>query len=564
MPTISTRLAAAVLAVLAVALCPSALAGPGPVPVSNRNPAPQGLKAFLLRTDEPAGRTFARTPSFAWLPVRGAARYEFELATSRKFTESTVVFANQRLKTPIAAIPMALPWMTGEPYALYARVRAVTRVGVSPWSAPYGFNMRWPNVPTPLASSPGLVRWSPVPGATRYHVWFLDAGKVFTTITNVADQREYYSFHQNQQWTGVVRWRVRAARWLFGGGPSNGLPAVSYGPWSPVYTSYNPPLGVGPIAPLTAVSDTTSTALHPRAHGLMPGFTYFGNQSSRGTGTELYRVYAFTDADCVNVVYRGAIVGSPAYAPRSTGPLKLPGNLKALEEARYSYLPDGKDEGFTYMADGMLVTTSEKPAEEKDGGSGTTDPNAPKTSIPESQIVPEAKVDLWDTDWPASRYYWTVVPVDIVVLADGSIVYRDAELPQDACDAGRVVTFGKDSEPVLVMKSSAPYASGLSPRGRLVAASVKRPVFYGTPLISWQPVMTADKYEVQWSKTAYPWVQAGRDTTFATSLTPPLGPGTWYYRVRGINFSLPGPRPELSWSRPVAIRVAKPLFRVLR
>ena len=35
-----------------------------------------------------------------------------------------------------------------------------------------------------------------------------------------------------------------------------------------------------------------------------------------GAPAELFRVYIATDEDCVNIVYRGAIVGSPAYAPR--------------------------------------------------------------------------------------------------------------------------------------------------------------------------------------------------------------------------------------------------------
>ena len=36
-----------------------------------------------------------------------------------------------------------------------------------------------------------------------------------------------------------------------------------------------------------------------------------------GAPAELFRVYVATDEDCVNIVYRGAIVGSPAYAPRT-------------------------------------------------------------------------------------------------------------------------------------------------------------------------------------------------------------------------------------------------------
>ena len=36
------------------------------------------------------------------------------------------------------------------------------------------------------------------------------------------------------------------------------------------------------------------------------------------------RVYAATDRDCVNVVFRSSVVGGPAFAPRMSGPLKLP------------------------------------------------------------------------------------------------------------------------------------------------------------------------------------------------------------------------------------------------
>ena len=36
--------------------------------------APTGLKPFLLRVDEPASRSFSRTPAFAWKPVKGAQR----------------------------------------------------------------------------------------------------------------------------------------------------------------------------------------------------------------------------------------------------------------------------------------------------------------------------------------------------------------------------------------------------------------------------------------------------------------------------------------------------------
>ena len=68
------------------------------------------------------------------------------------------------------------------------------------------------------------------------------------------------------------------------------------------------------------------------------------------------------------------------------------------------------------------------------------------------------------------------------------------------------------------------------------------PSFYGTPLVAWQPALGADQYQVQWSKKSYPWVKVGEKFTYATSALLPLEPGLWYYRVRGVNFSLPGLR----------------------
>src|SRR3712207_2827328 len=96
------RLAAALLAVLALAS--SATAGSAPPPDN-----PTGLKPFLLRVTETPVRTFARTPSFAWKPVRNAAFYEFELATSPTFHDGTVVWSSRTLRAPAASVPAALP-----------------------------------------------------------------------------------------------------------------------------------------------------------------------------------------------------------------------------------------------------------------------------------------------------------------------------------------------------------------------------------------------------------------------------------------------------------------------
>ena len=86
-------------------------------------------------------------------------------------------------------------------------------------------------------------------------------------------------------------------------------------------------------------------------------------------------------------------------------------------------------------------------------------------------------VDLPDVDTSSTRYFWTVVPVGIIVDEDGTFTYCDAESPQDACESGRMASFGKESRPVITAAGT-PYVSGLSPKGRLLAQAGRRPVVY--------------------------------------------------------------------------------------
>ena len=43
----------------------------------------------------------------------------------------------------------------------------------------------------------------------------------------------------------------------------------------------------------------------------MPAFLWSGNQTSSGATAELFRVYVFTDRQCLNRVYTSAVVGAP-------------------------------------------------------------------------------------------------------------------------------------------------------------------------------------------------------------------------------------------------------------
>jgi hypothetical protein len=591
----------------ALAIAAPAAGGGRPAPVA-RVAAPQGVKAFLLRVDEQAAHTFSRTPSFAWRPVPGAVRYEFELSTSKKFTENAIVYSDAALTSPVAAIPIALPWSTGRDHSLFVHVRGITRTRTTPWSEPYGFSMRWSSIPQPLLPSyPGLLRWSTVPGATAYQVWQIDTGKMFTTLTNVADEREFYTFHQSASWIGSVRWRVRAMRNV-ATVTQNGVPATKYGPWSPIYTSVNPPFALGPLAATGTVSDVASDVLTQQPHRLMPAFLFSGNTDMFGHAEELYHVYVFTDSDCLNVVYKGSIVGGPAYAPRTTGSLGMPNTLPGITAAQSSYLEDG-DPGAIFTFDKERIVPTDV---------GSTSPYPP--------------IDLWDVDWPTGRYFWTVIPVEArtsqditttlttarpigsttlvvgsasayaagdllelgqgaslenVVVTDvsgntltlaggtrffhpagervakpaGSIEYHDTELPQETCTAGRVLAFGKTSEPA-VTSTNAPFVSGLSPNGKLFAAKRPGPSVYGAPLVAWQPALGAVDYEIQWSRTPDSFPKENDKVIGATSFVLPVTAGTWYYRVRGLDYAVPN-KPQMTWSDTTAVRVTRPRFRIV-
>ena len=128
-------------------------------------------------------------------------------------------------------------------------------------------------------------------------------------------------------------------------------PTTSFGPWSPVYTSTNTPFAGGALGrrrdDLRHDLDRDDTRrASPHARVLVQR-----RHGPSGTPTELYRVYVATDRDCVNIVFRGAVVGSPAYAPRWNGTLALPSTIAAQTAARDEVPASAGAEGLTSMAD---------------------------------------------------------------------------------------------------------------------------------------------------------------------------------------------------------------------
>ncbi|HEY2327678.1 MAG TPA: hypothetical protein VGH52_09360 [Gaiellaceae bacterium] len=542
--------------------------------------APGGLHAFLLTPAEAPMQYYPRTPSFSWNPVGHGGKYEFEMATAHNFADSNLLFDYTDLTIPAIAVGHQLPWMTGDPYALWTRVRWTSPNGktVTPWSKPFGFNMRWldTDVPQQLSAPVGLVRWAPIEGATRYEVLYTDLhpAVAFETTTNVADEREYFTFHNQFGWGATIHWRVRAIRYIDDKDVlKNGLPRASYGPWSPVFATANPSEADGALAPTGTVSDSwdlLGAAATP--HQLTPGFSWAASSPAITTvpsfGSSLYRVYIFTDKDCVNQVFAGSIIGSPAYAPRVTGgPFALPQDTKSLAQWDGSpYLEETGSEGKAMDATGATVTSNEVPGAKLGESSSSSSSSSSSTSN-------GANVDLWDSGWPSGRFYWTVVPVTVETIgvvdptkpnASQPIAYQDTAVAQDACEAGDVMSFGKVSAPV-VTSSSTPFVSGLAPSGRMETSAAKVPTLHDSPLVAWEPATGAETYEVQLSRTKYPWKKTWDQTTDATSIVLPLGPknvGTWWYRVRGINPALPPGAQAMTWSAPVKFRISGDRFVV--
>ena len=553
--------------------------------------APTALNAFQLRLGEaaPPGNTYPVMPAFSWRPVLGATHYQIQLADNQSFSDASVLYQNSNLGTPVASIQYQVPWMSGQPYALWVHVRAVAGGTISSWSKPFGFNTGWQNIPAELSAPKGLIRWTPVEGATGYQVWFTNIDREFTTLTNTADEREYWTLHPGL--AGKITWRVRAIRRTVNPSLKNGNSITPYGPWSPVFTTLTSgSIDSGPLRGGVTESDVTKGPM-----ALMPSFSWSGTDGSGAiaTGDHLWRVYVYSDKKCVNPVLVGSMTGSPAWAPRAVSGLAFPTTQKDFQDAisKGTILAYGS-EGKPFMADLTPVTPSEDagsagstPGSTTPPGTSTPSSTTPSSTAPSSStpsngttvsLFTPGAVELPDSGWPTGRYWWTVVPVYVLdVFANGSttsadgdaVEYHDAELPQDACAAGRVWSFSLRSSPATTTAGATPYASGVTPGARLLAAAGRSPSFVKLPLVTWRPALGAQSYEIQLSRTSYPWKVATKFTSLVTSAVLPLTThsiGTWYYRVRGLNPNLPTGAQKMTWSAPVKIKIVGSVVKILR
>ncbi len=156
-----------------------------------------------------------------------------------------------------------------------------------------------------------------------------------------------------------------------------------------------------------------------------------------------------------------------------------------IADAQFDVLPNGQNEGAnTFTVESFPLISNESTSSES--GSGQSG-----SGSGQGGSAPQVRVDLPDVDSQTTRYFWTVVMVEIrgrpTPVASSTTT---CELPQDVCQEGRVSTFAKLSKPAITA-SRTPYVSGLTPKGRLLSIAGARPTVYSTPLVAWQPVIGA-------------------------------------------------------------------------
>ncbi len=285
--------------------------------------------------------------------------------------------------------------------------------------------------------------------------------------------RDWFTFHQTAAWVGTAYWRVRAIRSAYGT-LQNGQPITSYGPWSPVFQTHATPPTATQLTLGGTTSDVIGTVAKPAAHKIMPGFSWSGNTSG-GIAYELYRVYVFSDDNCVEPVLTGSIVGSPAWVPRLSGPLALPGSLDDIAKARSNVLIDGAQTA-AYDFSRALVTTSETMAQAL--GHHYQSARSLGSRLAKWCLLLDGRAGAL-----ADQY-----------AANDAFEYQDTQAAQDACAAGRISRFGKVSQAVPTAGNNA-FVTSLSLSGKMTSAAASRsPRVYGSStLVTWTPALAADE-----------------------------------------------------------------------
>ena len=170
--------------------------------------------------------------------------------------------------------------------------------------------------------------------------------------------------------------------------------------------------------------------------------------------------------------------------------------------------------------------------------------------------------DLWDNDWTTGGYYWTVVAVADAASATAaaSSTCRRTLAPPLAWQrsADRATPRSPRRRTFPTRQGSRP-AAGCSPPQTNRRGSTERRSCRGSRLS--QPLRT----RCSGARPRRSRRLRARLKTRATSAVLPLTPGTWWYRVRGLNPGVPAGSTAMNWSSlPASLVVATPTFKIVR
>ena len=312
-----------------------------------------------------------------------------------------------------------------------------------------------------------------------------------------------------------------------------GCRRVSYGPWSTRTTPHRagrPPTTVA--TPLEAAVGRVSVGRRP-----LGCTTLCRRSSSRGDGYALHRVYVSTDADCVNVVHVGSIVGGTAYAPRTTGPLAL--SPETVGSTRRSLVPRRRDRGRRHAALGRRDREDEREPDrrqERVRRRSSVGHGAKGRRRSTSGTATGIAAATTGRSFRFAKSYDDTTVGDRYRRRDGRGSYQDLMLPQDACQAGDVLRRSDGSASSRVsgepLRRRSPPACRRS--GRLLSAASGAAPSTASPLVAWTPARAPRATTSSGAGRAYPWQAAGQHADAGdVGDAAARRPGTWWYRVRG-------------------------------
>ena len=375
-------------------------------------------------------------------------------------------------------------------------------------------------------ASPGLVRWAPVEGATAYEVWYPDIRKVIRDAHE--RRRPARVLHAStSRTTGgrLVEWRVRAGAAGRRRAPERAARSLLRA-LEPDLRDDEPRLGTGKLqlarGRVGLGSSTRATARQRTSscrRSTFDGRPRVSTVSSTGSSAS-YVVDRPRLRERRLPRLRRRRPG--VRAPRLSGPLKLPDEPGgARRRARAgdppaARRPRGRATTFDGATDDAVVAKRDDPRGGTDRARRPPRPRLPTTHP--LLLDGRARRDRHGRRGPGRSSY-----------------YGRRARRRTRAQAGRVASFGKESRPGDHDGAGTPYVSGLSPKGRLLAQAGRHPVVYSTPLVAWQPVVGATAYEVQWSRTKYPWRARGSVAHVRDLVGAPARPG---------HLVLPRPRPQ--------------------